>query len=126
MKDNKAKVLEQHTHSRPPRAEDRGGRAGGLGGGGGVSELAEVEDMIWQLTPSVCLKILTPRLEVELRSFPRPAGPEGLGCQVPPHSPTPSSPEVLQGRERAQLHPRCSGLPVGCVESSPPPPNTGF
>lgn len=73
MKDNKAEVREQHT----PRTEDGGG-------GGRGSELAEVEDMIWQLTPSVCLKILTPRLEVELRSFPRPAGPEGLGCQVPP------------------------------------------
>lgn len=90
MKDNKADVQQQ------------GLKMGG-GGGGQGSELAEVEDMIWQLTPSVCLEILTLRLEVELRSFPRPAGPAGLGCQVPP-----PSPHVLQGREHARLHLRCS------------------
>lgn len=44
-----------------------------------LGELGEVEDMIWQFTLSVCLKILTPLLEVKLRSFPRPARPAG-GC----------------------------------------------
>lgn len=43
--------------------------------------LGEVEDMIWQFTPSVCLNILTPWLEVKLRSFPRPAQPAG-GCSA--------------------------------------------
>lgn len=50
--------------------------------------LGEVEDMIWQFTPSVCLNILTPWLEVKLRSFPRPAQPAG-GCSAKALSPAP-------------------------------------
>lgn len=37
--------------------------------------------MIWQFNPSVCLKILTPWLEVKMRSFPRPAQP-AHGCSM--------------------------------------------
>lgn len=96
--------IEAHTDPHKPRkvSEKRGGVLKHLQWN--LREWEAVKDMIWRFTLSVCLKILTPWLEVNLRSFPRPALSE-RGCSMSvvcprrsdrhtPDFPPPNSPTV--------------------------------